>query len=341
MIFSVRGGFTLIELMVVMAIISTLSVVGFSVFSNAQKNVRNAERKSEINAIAKTLETKFDPGSKVFYPVTGADFSGGKIPTPPEGGSYFESLSSPAPYFRTCAALEGNPTATCNAPSNTCYCVDNSQGQPYPAGSPTPTPTPTSTPIPTPVPTPTPTSTPVPTPTPTSTPIPTSTPTPGPGVNKRVFLTWTNYPGALGGLIGADQKCQSSAVGVGLSGIWVAWISDSTTAAKDRVTQTTGDYIRIDGVVVANGWADLTDGTIDNPITISEDGLNHGGTNGAWTGTGITGLPVGNFCNNWTDGTTAFTGNPGVKIYVDGGWTDYSGADQLCSNAFKLYCFEK
>src|SRR3989344_7858176 len=46
---------------------------------------------------------------------------------------------------------------------------------------------------------------------------------------KYVFLTSTIYDGNLGGISGADAKCQARANTFNLGGTWKAWISDSNT----------------------------------------------------------------------------------------------------------------
>ena len=50
-----QKGFTLIELIIVISIISLLAVVGISSFSNVQKNGRDAKRKADLSEIKKAL----------------------------------------------------------------------------------------------------------------------------------------------------------------------------------------------------------------------------------------------------------------------------------------------
>lgn len=75
-------GFTLVELMVVVAIIAILSVIGLTLFTSAQANARDARRKADIDAIANAIEVNRSPGT-VYYtslPAT-TGFSGGSVPT--------------------------------------------------------------------------------------------------------------------------------------------------------------------------------------------------------------------------------------------------------------------
>lgn len=64
-------GFSLIELMVVIAIIGILTTTGLAVFTNAQKQARDGRRRSDIDAIAKSLETRRDQISGLYNPNTG------------------------------------------------------------------------------------------------------------------------------------------------------------------------------------------------------------------------------------------------------------------------------
>lgn len=161
--FAAKKGFTLLELMVVMAILAIIVVVGISIYSGIQKNAQDTEKRLEIAQIAKTQELNYDSASGMYQPINGSDFSGGTIPTPPEGGNYAGILAAPAPAFGICATLQGDPAypGQCFQSSTTCACVISQHGtyvQPSPSPSPTttPLPTPTGTPGPTPSPTPAP-----------------------------------------------------------------------------------------------------------------------------------------------------------------------------------------
>lgn len=53
-------GFTLVELLVVIAIISILAVIGFSIYSGSQATARDGRRRTEINALGKSIEAGRD-----------------------------------------------------------------------------------------------------------------------------------------------------------------------------------------------------------------------------------------------------------------------------------------
>src|SRR5215212_6677746 len=62
--------------------------------------------------------------------------------------------------------------------------------------------------------------------TPQSSPPPPQSPPCGAGGPCSVFLSSITYDGNLGGLSGADAKCQGLAAVAGLPGIYKAWLSD-------------------------------------------------------------------------------------------------------------------
>lgn len=73
------SGFTLIELMVAMAILAVLSVIGLSNFRNAQIKARDGQRKADLQQLQRSLEMYYNDYS--LYPTS----SGGEIQV--EGGS--------------------------------------------------------------------------------------------------------------------------------------------------------------------------------------------------------------------------------------------------------------
>ena len=57
---------------------------------------------------------------------------------------------------------------------------------------------------------------------------------------KTVFITSAKFKGNLGGLTGADDKCQAEADGpasIVPSGIYLAWLSDGTDSPDIRFTK--------------------------------------------------------------------------------------------------------
>lgn len=160
----------------------------------------------------------------------------------------------------------------------------------------------------------------------------------GAGGPCLVFATSTNQQGGFGGLSGGDGICNTLAAAQGLPGPYKVWLSDSTGSPSTRFTQSTGPYVRVDGAFVANNWADLTDGSLLNPININESGVFIPGNGNVWTNTNPDGTPSGiQNCANWTvnGSNNAFGG-----IYDSTtAWT--TGIQAGCGNNGRLYCFQQ
>ena len=166
----------------------------------------------------------------------------------------------------------------------------------------------------------------------------------GPG-QKRVFVTSTQFFGDFGGLSSGDSICQSRAGAAGLGGTWKAWLSDSATDAKDRITD--AQYVRTDGVIVANSLNDLLtliSGTLNvrlrAPISKDEFGNLHSGAT-IMTGTYTGGTKSPWTCNNWTTKTSSL-GQAGSSTAMSTGWTSWGSSS--CTTAWgtkSIYCFEQ
>ncbi len=156
---------------------------------------------------------------------------------------------------------------------------------------------------------------------------------------KRVFITSTSHDGNLGGLTGADAICNARASAAGLSGAYLAWMSDSTSSPDTRFTKFTGDYILVDNTVIANNWTDLTDGDIDSAINVTETGASL--NNSVWTATSTDGtLEHPSFhCSNWTNNTGSTRAMMGIGSASSASWTNDSR--ERCFELASLYCFEQ
>ncbi len=166
------------------------------------------------------------------------------------------------------------------------------------------------------------------------------------GVDKRVFATSTTYRGNLGGVIGADAKCQTQADAATLGGTWRAIISQPVAAnwAANRIDYNWDRLVDINGTVIATSPSDLWDGTIASPINIDENGVVQ--TGNVWTSSTSFGASisenttVGDNCSNWTDGLSDSSGlKAGAISAVNSTWI--SGVNGRCWSDFnRLYCAE-
>jgi hypothetical protein len=160
---------------------------------------------------------------------------------------------------------------------------------------------------------------------------------------SMVFITQGTWTGNLGGLAGADQKCQAEADAAGLDGLFVAFLSTSTINAKDRIPDSV--YLRVDKTVIADSKADLLDGTLDAPINLTAKGAVLTSVVRPWTGTKTDGTKFGNTCQNWTAdaagqcSSPGYTSRSGEGTATNGSWTDLT--NYCCWATFtRLYCFQ-
>jgi hypothetical protein len=160
-----------------------------------------------------------------------------------------------------------------------------------------------------------------------------------------VFVTSSTSTGSLGGATGADTTCQNLANTAKLGGTWKAWISDSsTTSPSVRFNNPTGkEYMMPNGTVVANNFADLTDGTLASGINRDENG-NSVGTVSVWTATQKTGILATGSASSVT--CSGFTSNLATRRAVAGStgkttqaWTFFN--TPACSSNARLMCFEQ
>lgn len=161
---------------------------------------------------------------------------------------------------------------------------------------------------------------------------------------KTVFLSSTSHDGDMGGLAGADSICQGLADAAGLGGTYKAWLSDHVTDVASRFYQSTQQYRLIDGTKVADNWADLTDGTLDNPIDLIEINTRPStNLSRVWASTQTNGTrytPFHDFCDNtWISNSSSFDGDFGLHDRVNSSWTRSNNTS--CNNQYRLYCFEQ
>ncbi len=139
--------------------------------------------------------------------------------------------------------------------------------------------------------------------------------------------------GLLGGLAGADSKCQERADFAGLAGTWIALLSNGTTDVRDRIPEAI--YRRMDGAVIAMNKSDLFDGTINTPIDLTELGDKvHVSYPYVWTGSNADGTAA-THCDSWSNtgslGTTGHTGQ------VNDRWIK-NAVNTGCDRNRHLYC---
>ncbi|MDB4942189.1 MAG: Tryptophan synthase alpha chain [Labilithrix sp.] len=163
---------------------------------------------------------------------------------------------------------------------------------------------------------------------------------------KKIFVTSAVYPASMGGHAGADANCAAAATGAGLTGTFLAWVSDDATSPASRFAHTTVPYALVDGTIVANGWEGLVSGSLRHAIDKTESGGAPAppqvGICNVWTGTSNSGTPMYGSCSSWSSVTQAAgnSGCAGNSSLSNGAWTcQCSGA--VCNAQAALYCVEQ
>jgi hypothetical protein len=161
-----------------------------------------------------------------------------------------------------------------------------------------------------------------------------------------VFATSGTWSGNLGGLSGADSKCQAAASAASLPGTYRAWLSgDGDNEVRDRfeTVGTSLPFYLTDGTTkVADDWSDLTDGSLEAPINKDENGAGVSSSY-VWTNTDSDGSAVyttaSNNCSLFTSSSGAYGGYAGYTAYPNINWTQYNHTS-CSSSGFRLYCFQ-
>jgi hypothetical protein len=161
------------------------------------------------------------------------------------------------------------------------------------------------------------------------------------GEETLVFVSSQKYDGNLGGLIGADAKCQSMADTASLGGSWMAWLGDGVDGPVTRFVHAETGYRLVGGGLIAENFPDLIDGTIGVPINNDETGtpLPSDDDMIVWTAVFHTGgepTPVN--CSGWTAAENSYVPT-GLATSTDTGWT--VTAPYNCSEFHRIYCFEQ
>lgn len=130
-------GFTLLELMVVIAIIGILISISTAAYTSAQKKSRDSRRTGDLKSIQNAFEQYYADNSK--YPLSSsctvsASYLPAGIPKDPKTGvTYPITCDATGSTYCSCATLEGSATSG-NATDTNCtfgagayYCVKNLQ----------------------------------------------------------------------------------------------------------------------------------------------------------------------------------------------------------------------
>lgn len=211
-------------------------------------------------------------------------------------------------------------------------------------------------------------------PAPATTIAPTVAPTPDPYPFNYVFVSSATYPGDMGGLAGADAKCQALADAAGatnatygfLSGrSWKAWLSSELeeTGPRFRFNGSSLPYYLVDNAtMIAPNFTTFIEPTIAllAPINLTEIGTVPPMGDSVCSGVGLatvrthttgTGRPYPGpsalepACDDWTSNVTDF-GASAIRYGtieehpVVTAWTSRCSIGEDCGRFAPIYCFE-
>ncbi len=162
---------------------------------------------------------------------------------------------------------------------------------------------------------------------------------------RTVFVTSASFNGNLGGLTGADDKCQAEAGGpesIVPSGTYLAWLSDGFDSPDIRFTKSSHPYILSDGTKIAEDFTDLTDESILHAINIDTTGELLGGIQKFWTGTNADGTtgPQSVTCTGWKNPLSYHYGMHGQTDLTTSSWSTIHANDS-CRTSSRLLCFQQ
>lgn len=153
-----------------------------------------------------------------------------------------------------------------------------------------------------------------------------------PAVSKLVFVTNGTWNGDLGGLAGADAKCNAEAKSRNFPGTFQALLGSGEGRPEHRSIHYPLPYVTITGESIQSGYHDLFNNGPDTPILPDPP-------HRVWTGLASKGNLSGDDCNGWTDDGSDKIGTGG-RADQPKWWLD-DGLVSNCSVLLPLYCLEQ
>jgi hypothetical protein len=154
---------------------------------------------------------------------------------------------------------------------------------------------------------------------------------------RLIFVTSSDYTGNLGGVAGANAKCQARASAASLQGTYLAWIGfvDVPPIAV-RMTHSASPYRLLTGVTVALNFNGLLGASLLHPVDVTEFRAPTA-LRPVWTNTDANGLAFSADCSGWT------SLDPGVKGLRARTDTPSLASQQLtsCDQVAALFCVQQ
>jgi hypothetical protein len=159
-------------------------------------------------------------------------------------------------------------------------------------------------------------------------------------------VTREHFDAALGGLEGANARCQDAANAAGLPGTYKAWLSDNSHSPATTFKKSEVGYMLLNDTLIAKSYNDLTDGYLLTLLNIDEYGqVASGGISPRWPGRqfswsatrpdGTPSTSFGSTCEQWTSSSGDTSGG-----HLNAANDDWSESDAIeCSLKMPLRCF--
>jgi hypothetical protein len=159
-----------------------------------------------------------------------------------------------------------------------------------------------------------------------------------------VFVTDQTVATNLMGFANVDAKCQSLAQTANLSGKFMAWVSQSTgmmSSPSTRFVKSTRPYVLVDGTVVADSYAALTNGNpLKHAINMTQSKQVFSQSTSVMTSTSALGTTQGTAdCSGWTGVAPGGAYGEATSTGLD--WSRSFSGTVDCTSAYRLYCFEQ
>jgi hypothetical protein len=168
-----------------------------------------------------------------------------------------------------------------------------------------------------------------------------------------VFMTSQTFDAALGGIAGADGKCNAAAKAGGLPGTYKAWLSTTATWPALTFTKSAVPYVLPDGTTqIQTDWSHLTAGAgLLHDLDEDEYGTKYGDAGSfslwSWTSTHPDGTfeSTGGDCVHFTSNVLNYTDeatcgcedcDPNMGLNR---WTVYCA--HTCNMTARLLCFQQ
>ena len=165
-----------------------------------------------------------------------------------------------------------------------------------------------------------------------------------------VFVTNQAFNvGQIMNLATADNLCVGMAQTGSLpayakNGLFVAWLSDGITSAKQRIGDSPLPYRLVDRSLVAANTDALLNNMLLAPIHLDQFGtpvpntVTDCGEPLVWTGTNPQGTTTQEHCEGWTSLVGSASATIGSAVAMGPDWTQ--GATCNCTKALRIYCIE-